>query len=258
MEAYVGYPDIITDDQVPKFTIDDFCALCLANNVKIQPSGIESHYVTGIGKRCHVYLRQVFSRDHDSFIDAERHHILYLATKVVNDSAGPDGPVLKLVVFVIVPRLVTNLRELPNQQVCFKIMHKTYGEMIKLTSLKWIQKTIQCNVPIAVDANMHMAYDVLVYRERTKRFEEPVVVIDVRGKYVISNVDKKCKQLFIDKDPPYRRNKQDDNSCDTDKDQRGDGVLREFQLQNEDVRRSMDILYVWNDEPRRRSLASDN
>lgn len=50
-------------------------------------------------------------------------------------------------------------------------MHDALEQMIKLKALTWMQKALQYNVPTPVDVNIHIADEVLVYRERTKRWE---------------------------------------------------------------------------------------
>lgn len=104
-----------------KFTSDDFIALCLANNAQLQPSGFESHNAIGNGEQYHEYLRQVFNCVFHFHIDADRHHILRLATKEVKDTAGPNGLVHTLLLFGNLPRLLINTRELPTSKPVLKL-----------------------------------------------------------------------------------------------------------------------------------------
>lgn len=57
--TYIGYPDVLAVDQGTQFVSEEFTALCVANGIQVNSSGIESHNAMGGGESYHSYLRQI-------------------------------------------------------------------------------------------------------------------------------------------------------------------------------------------------------
>lgn len=70
-------------------------------------------------------------------------------------------------------------------------MRDAREEMTKLMALVRVEKGFQCNVPIAVDTNIRIGDEVLVYREKAKRWMGPFFVTDVSRKVVFLDIEGK-------------------------------------------------------------------
>lgn len=197
--VYIGYPERIAIDQGSQFVVEEFTALCRANDVAVKASGVESHNALGAGERYHAYLRQVFRRVVDSYDKIDKHPNLRLAVKAANGTAGPHGLVPNLLVFGVLPRLPIYTRDLPNQRARFQAMATARNEMIKLTALARVSKALQMNAPAATDQDIRIGDDVLVYRGKEKRWLGPYTTIDAREKGVIVEINCKRRPFSIDK-----------------------------------------------------------
>jgi hypothetical protein len=89
------------------FTATEFKQLASSMLIEVKEVPVKAHNSVGLVERYHVLLRRVYeilkAELKDEHIDKEM--ILQMAVKAVNDSAGPDGIVLILLVFGLYPRM---------------------------------------------------------------------------------------------------------------------------------------------------------
>jgi hypothetical protein len=89
------------------FTAIEFKQLASFMLIKVKEVLVKAHNSVGLVERYHALLRRVYEilkkELKDKHIDKEM--ILQMAVKAVNNSAGPDGIVLTLLVFGSYPRI---------------------------------------------------------------------------------------------------------------------------------------------------------
>jgi hypothetical protein len=89
------------------FTAIEFKQLASSMLIEVKEVPVKAHNSVGLVERYHAPLRRVYEimkeELKDEHIDKEM--ILQMAVKAVNDSAGPDGIVLTLLVFGSYPRM---------------------------------------------------------------------------------------------------------------------------------------------------------
>ncbi|KAI0996724.1 hypothetical protein K3495_g11457, partial [Podosphaera aphanis] len=108
IDVYLGPPDMIIHDAGTNFTGQEFKQSAIAMAIKTKAVPTEAHHSIGLVERYHAPLRRaydVISKDL-SKTKIHRNHILQMAVKAVNDTAGPDGLVPTLLVFGAYPRMV--------------------------------------------------------------------------------------------------------------------------------------------------------
>ena len=104
--VYTGLPHHVMVDEGSQLR-KIFAELSALHDVKLEQSGIESHYILGIGERYHKPLRDTYRKlklDHPSM---QRQVLLALAVKAMNDTLGPEGYVPSSLVFGEFPSLRT-------------------------------------------------------------------------------------------------------------------------------------------------------
>lgn len=126
------------------------------------------------------------------------------SVKAVNDTAGPAGLVPTLLVFGILPRLPIHPNEFPEQRDRMFAMQSVRAEMAKLVAKARVHVALSRNVPTAVDANIRILDQVLVFREKpVNKWMGPYKVLDVYGKINHVDISGKNAQFSIDKVKVY-------------------------------------------------------
>ena len=163
-------------------------AMAAAHGIELQKSGVESHNSLGTGERYHQPLRRVFSvlRARRPNLDPEV--LLRYAIKGINDTMGPEGLVPSLLVFGVVPSFPTVHAELPAQKERLAALDAARKEMETVTSELRVQQALRSKLPPASKYHVEPGDNVLVYRERTKRYEGPYTVKRVCEKEIYVEV----------------------------------------------------------------------
>lgn len=117
----------------------------------------------------------------------------------MNNTAGPNGHCLTLLVFDVVPQLPLGLSDLPEQRESMKDLHKAQCVMIKATSTSRIRTAL--NRKVRVEANREIKIDsqVLFYREKSEVWEGPYYVVAGDGKSLWMIIKNQMKRVAIDR-----------------------------------------------------------
>lgn len=103
---YVGPPDIIATDAGKNFIGKEFVNNAKSLAIEVDEVPVEAHQSIGKVERYHATVRRAFEVIfEDVGRTTSQEHILQMAVKAVNDTAGPDGLVPTLLVFGTYPRL---------------------------------------------------------------------------------------------------------------------------------------------------------
>ncbi|KAI0995958.1 hypothetical protein K3495_g12223 [Podosphaera aphanis] len=108
IDVYLGPLDMIVHDAGSNFTDQEFKQSTITTGIKTKAVSTEAYHSIGLVERYHAPLRRsydVISIDL-SKVKIHRNHILQMAVKTVNDTAGPDRLVPALLVFGAYPRMV--------------------------------------------------------------------------------------------------------------------------------------------------------
>ena len=118
IDIYQGPPDIIISDAGKNFASEEFRQHAATIDIDIKEVLVEAHNSVGKVERYHGPLRrayEILSNELPS-LSTNKEVILQMAVKAVNDSAGPDGIVPRLLVFGAYPRMTKDSpRRLPLQ-----------------------------------------------------------------------------------------------------------------------------------------------
>ena len=105
INTYNGPPDSIVHDAGTNFTAKEFTQNATSLAIVTKCVLVEAHWSVGVVERYHVVIRRAFSIITTEIPDIGRDIALQMAVKAVNDTAGPDGLVLTLLVFGAYPRM---------------------------------------------------------------------------------------------------------------------------------------------------------
>ena len=110
IDVYIGPPDIITHDAGTNFTSKEFRQLSASMSILLHEVPVEAHHSVGRVERYHDPLRRAYKCIVSDMkeLGTDKHIMLQMAIKAINDTAGPDGLVPTLLVFGAYPRM-TNL-----------------------------------------------------------------------------------------------------------------------------------------------------
>lgn len=92
--VYLGYPSTLRLDRESSFNSHTFRELAASQVIVLQFSGIEAHNSIGQGEIYHTPLRRIFNKLNSSYSSLEDDTILHLAVKAVNDTMGPNSPLV--------------------------------------------------------------------------------------------------------------------------------------------------------------------
>ncbi|KAF1360357.1 hypothetical protein EJ07DRAFT_165511 [Lizonia empirigonia] len=154
IDMYVGPPDVIATDAGKNFASEEF-----VNNAKTMAIEVE---------RYHAAIRRAFeviSADMGS--DTSSDHLLQMAVKAVNDTAGPDGLVPTLLVFGIYPRLSKTSPPSPSITARAKAIKNAMAEVRKIKAKRQVNDALATrNGPNVIETlQLPIQSSVKVWRE---------------------------------------------------------------------------------------------
>ena len=200
VNKYVGFPDVISVDQGPQFQSKEWKSLLQLAGIKFKPSGVEHHNAINVGERYHSFLRKIFHKIESSHPSYSASHVLSIAVRVMNDTAGPNGLVPTLLVFGILPRIPLIPTQLPSQVARFKVMKEARTEMMRIVAKSKLKTALKGNVPSASSRDLRAGDSVLVYREPPiNKWVGPFEVINIDKKMAHLDYNGELKLYAIDK-----------------------------------------------------------
>ncbi len=106
IDTYLGSPDLITADAGKQFVAREFKQYAGNMGITVKTAPVEAHHSIGMVERYHGPLRRVYAIITAEISGIDPEIALQMAFKALNDSVGPDGLVLILLVFGAYPRMI--------------------------------------------------------------------------------------------------------------------------------------------------------
>jgi hypothetical protein len=131
IDTYLGPPDTLVFDAGTNFTSAEFKANAHIMAIEVEEVPVESHNSIGKLERYHAPLRRAFHVIAEDLRGQgmNNDHILQMAVKAVNDTAGPDGLVPTLLVFGAYPRLTHMSPPSPSIETRTRTIRKAMAEV---------------------------------------------------------------------------------------------------------------------------------
>ena len=188
-----------------QFVSNRFRNLCQLDGISLKISAVESHNSNDVGERYHSSLRRIYQKVVRKHPNINNDAALEVAVRVLNDTAGPNGLVLTLLVFGVMPRMPIRPMELPSQLERMTAIHAARKELSQLIASHRVTQALQRNTPSASISSLKIGDEDLVYRETPRQWVGPYRVLDVLEKIVHLDVDGRHVRFSIDKVKPYFR-----------------------------------------------------
>ena len=170
---YTGYPYRIKCDSGSVFTSEKWKALNCMAGTNISISRVEAHNSLGMGKRLHSPVRRIFYKVRTDHPTVRKELLLRIAIKAMNDTIGEDGLVPSLLVLGIVPIFPILNTNLPQQQERMKALITARQEMNSIIAERRVTTALQKSFPSSIDRVYKKGDEILVFREKTKRWTGP-------------------------------------------------------------------------------------
>ena len=170
------------------------------NLIQLQVTGIESHNSLSAGETYHAVLRRCYNKIRTDFPKLSDELLLAMATKAMNDTAGPSGLIPTLLVFGCMPRNVTiPPEEYPAQKERIRAAQLARSESERILTTE--RSRIAANTsktPAASEEYLpgDLAY---VYREKLRKYTGPRMVAAALGKKVTVHVGDKRGPIYFNK-----------------------------------------------------------
>ena len=208
ISVYVGFPNVISHDQGTVFTSKLFKNALEHFGVVAKPVPIEAHNALSVGERYHGPLRRIYTKIRIEYPSLDKHVALSVAIMALNNTAGPEGLTPTLLVFGTIPKLPVGHIEtlMPSQRDRFRALEFARREMETITAelrVKIAQKNRSASLEIL---DLDVGDPVLVYRERTKKWEGPFKFVSQDGKTVKVQPPRGNEQEFsVSAVKPYQK-----------------------------------------------------
>jgi hypothetical protein len=141
IDTYLGPPDYLVHDAGTQFVSAEFRAEARTMNVDVKEVLVEAHQSIGKVERFHAPLRRsyeiIWTETRGEQLD--KHIVLQMATKAVNDTAGPNGLVPTLLVFGAYPRMSYEDPPSTNMITRGKAVKSAMNELRKLQATRKIR-----------------------------------------------------------------------------------------------------------------------
>ena len=221
IDTYLGPPDIMISDAGKNFTADEFKANARIMAIQVEEVPVEAHNSIGKVERYHAPLRrafQVISNDlrGEDISDA---HILQMAIKSVNDTAGPDGLVPTLLVFGTYPRMTDASPPSPSIITRANAIKKAMAEVRQLKAKRQISNALATrNGPNTFETlNLPLQSEVKVWREKLG-WKGPFLLLSRDGETCTVDIDGKPTNFRTVVVKPYYRDESTEAVADHDDD----------------------------------------
>ena len=182
--AYIGYPNRMRLDQESIIMLKDLEAMSGAQGIELTSYGVESHKFLGVGERYHHPLRRVFKFLRSRHPNMDPEVLLRYTFKGINDPMGLEGLVPSLLVFGVVRTFPSVHTNLPAQKERLAALDTARNEMETIAAELRIQLALRSKLRPATKYLVEPGDLVLVYLEKTKRYEGSFTVTTVRDKEV--------------------------------------------------------------------------
>lgn len=146
IDMFVGPPDVIATDAGTNFISEEFVRNAQTLAIEVQEVPVEAHNSIGKVERYHAAVRRAFEviyADLSTMIPATlQEHILQIAVKAVNDTAGPNGLVPTLLVFGAYPRISKTSLPSPSMVMRAAAVRKAMAEVRKIKAARQVNDAL--------------------------------------------------------------------------------------------------------------------
>jgi hypothetical protein len=184
IDTYLGPPDQIVHDAGTNFASAEFRANARTMGVSIKEVPVEAHHGIGKLERYHAPLRRayeiIWAETREEGLKKE--HVLQMAIKAVNDTAGPNGLVPTLLVFGAYPRISYDSPPSAGMLARAKAVRTAMTELRKIQATRRIQdaRRMRNGPDIQETIQLPIQSDVKVWREK-KGWTGPYKLISTDG-----------------------------------------------------------------------------
>ena len=192
MDTYVGPPDVIVHDAGTNFASKEFRDNAKVLAIDVHEVPVEAHNAVGKVERYHGPLRRAFQIIKADLPGTTDDHVLQIAIKAINDTAGPNGIVPTLLVFGAYPRMTDTSQPAPSTSVRANALYKAMAEVRRLKAARQVQDALNTrNGPnTLVTLNLIPPAEVRVHRENIGwtgphimvARDEETCTVDINGK----------------------------------------------------------------------------
>jgi hypothetical protein len=171
IDTYLGPSDLITHDAGKNFVSNEFKQYASAMGVSTKGVPVEAHNSIGMVERYHGPIRRAYQIIVSEIPELDKDMALQMAFKAINDSAGPDGLVLTLLVFGAYPRMVESDAPSPTVAQRATAIKKAMAKIHKLQAERQIADALNTrNRPMTnVVHSLSPSSPVLVWRKGNTR-----------------------------------------------------------------------------------------
>lgn len=181
IETYLGPPNIFYHDAGKSFIAQSVSYNSATFGTKLKSVPVEAPQSMGTVKRYHAPVRRAFNIIRTEAPSRDEEATLRAAVKAVNDSAGPDGLVLTLLVYLSLPRLSLPSDLLSSshyQGACaLQVDIKEITEYLAKAKVSYTSQARNGLQKVGIH-NVSLVGHVLVYRTSTDRWEGPFALLD--------------------------------------------------------------------------------
>ena len=177
----------------------------MGSEVKETPT--EAHHSNGIVERYYVPLRRAYDIVAKEMPDLNKEVRLQMAVKAVNDTAGPNGLTLTLLMFRAFPRMSREDRPTASTTQRAATIRKAMAEVRRCHSARQIADALRTrNGPdITLTLALPLDSDVLVWRENEPYWSGLYKLVAINGYTYKVQVNNKVVDFRITSVRPYRR-----------------------------------------------------
>jgi hypothetical protein len=182
IDTYLGPPDYFVHDAGKNFSSIEFQREARTMAVDVKEVPVEAHNSIGKVEQRHAPLRRAYNILQQELRDEhlDKHSILQMAVKAVNDTAGPNGLVPTLLVFGAYPRMTRSSAPSASMIKRAEAVQTAMTELKHLNAKRQIKDalTMKNGPNTASILNLPLQSDVRVWRER-RGWMGPYKLLDI-------------------------------------------------------------------------------
>jgi hypothetical protein len=169
IDTYLGPPNYIVYNTGKNFASKEFRQFAALIAVSTKTVPVKAHWSIGLVKRAHPMLRRAYQIITEKLQGSGtiKELNLQITVKTVNDTAGPDGLVLTLLVFRAYPRISTLNPLTPTITQQATTVRKAMAKVAKIRAKRQVNNALNQRNSPSVEAihNLPLNSDILVWQE---------------------------------------------------------------------------------------------
>lgn len=201
---YAGNHYSMHADQGWQFTDDAWATLTQSAGINLTHIRIEAYKAVGSWKRYHAFFNSEYRRVHAEDPELDRGSALAIAVSADDQTAGPGGSTLTLLVCGVITHMPIALLKLPTQARYYVLVTVSPAKDAQVARTR-IHTALSTSVPAAADRVLQQVTNVLDDREvPVYAWEGPFTVVVPIDKTVSVVEDGRLNTFSVDKVKAYR------------------------------------------------------